>query len=74
MFLYGDIGHYDCITICIFGEMITRLISDSSHYTLSFIKYLSLMKTVINSKMYMWINLWITVYKSRVSKGNGYPK
>jgi hypothetical protein len=71
MFLYGAMGHYDCITICIFGEMITRLISDSSHYTLSYLKSLSLMKTVINSKMNLWINLWITLCVSAIFQGYG---
>lgn len=54
-------GHYDCITISIFGEMITKPISDLLHYTLFFYNSLSLMKTIIISKFYLWINLWITL-------------
>ena len=62
----ADMGHYDFITISIFGEMITKPISDLHHYTLSFTKSLSLMKTIIISKFYLWINLcinlWITMH------------
>ena len=53
-------GHNDYITIWGFGEMITKPISDLLHYTLSLYKSLSLMKTIIISKLYLWINLWIT--------------
>ena len=67
-------GHNNFITIGGFGEMITKPISDLHHYTLFFYKSLSLMKTVINSKLYLWINLWITIRKARVSEGNSYAK
>ena len=52
--------YHNFITIWGFGEMITKPISDLHHYTLYFLKSISLMKTVINSKLYLWINLWIT--------------
>jgi len=71
MFLYGAMGHYDCITISIFGEMITKPISDLHHYTLSYLKSLSLMKTVIISKNYLWINLCITLCISAIFQGYG---
>ena len=50
--------------------MITKPISDLHHYTLSFSKSLSLMKTIIISKFYLWINLWITM--CFVCKNPGY--
>jgi hypothetical protein len=53
--------YHNFITIWGFGEMITKPISDLHHYTLSYLKSLSLMKTIIISKNYLWINLWITV-------------
>lgn len=59
-------GHNNFITIWVFGEMITKPISDMHHYTLSYYKSLSLMKSIIISKMYMWITLWITMWISGV--------
>lgn len=53
--------YHNFITIWVFGEMITKPISDLLHYTLSYLKSLSLMKTIIISKINLWINLWITV-------------
>ena len=48
--------------------MITKPVNDMLNYTLFISKSLSLMKTIIISKFYLWINLWITYYFFRVSK------
>jgi hypothetical protein len=50
--------------------MITKPISNVLHYTLFFYNSLSLMKTIIISKFYLWINLWITM--CFVCKNPGY--
>jgi hypothetical protein len=42
--------------------MITKPISDLHYYTLFKLISLSLMKTIINSNIYLWITMWISLW------------